>query len=75
MIRLYSTHCPKCKVLEKKLQSKNIEFEIKDTKEDIDYLISKGYRSAPILEVDEVFYKFEDANKFVNALIKETSNE
>ena len=24
---LYTTHCPKCLVLEKKLASKNIEFE------------------------------------------------
>ena len=26
-IKLYSTHCPKCIVLEKKLQQKNIPFE------------------------------------------------
>ena len=67
-MKLYSTNCPKCKVLEKKLQLKNIDFEIKDSKEDIDYLISLGYKSAPMLEVDGAFYKFEDAVKFVGTL-------
>ena len=68
MINLYSTNCPKCIVLEKKLQNKNIEFNLKDKPEDIDYLIEKGFMSAPILEVDDTFYKFEDAVKFVGAL-------
>jgi len=67
-MKLYSTNCPKCKVLEKKLQLKNIDFEVKDSKEDIDYLISLGYKSAPMLEVDGTFYKFEDAVKFVGTL-------
>lgn len=67
-MKLYSTNCPKCKVLEKKLQLKNIDFEVKDSKEDIDYLISLGYESAPVLEVGGTFYKFEDAVKLVGTL-------
>lgn len=67
-MKLYSTNCPKCKVLEKKLQLKNVDFEIKNSKEDIDYLISLGYKSVPMLEVDGTFYKFEDAVKFVGTL-------
>ena len=27
MIKMYSTHCPKCKILETKLKQKNIEYE------------------------------------------------
>ena len=38
-IILYSTNCPKCNVLEKKLQSKNIDFEICN---DVDLMLSKG---------------------------------
>lgn len=30
MIKLYSTHCPKCKVLTIKLTQKNINFEVID---------------------------------------------
>lgn len=67
-VKLYSTNCPKCKVIEKKLNIKNIDFELKDSKEDIDYLISKGFKSAPMLEVDGTFYKFEDANKLISTL-------
>ena len=68
MINLYSTHCPKCIVLEKKLNSKNIEFNIKDREEDINYLIENNFMSVPILEIDNNFYTFEEAVKLVGTL-------
>lgn len=58
MITLYSTGCPKCQVLEKKLIKDGIEFSISD---DIDELIKKGFMSAPILKVDDKFLEFKDA--------------
>lgn len=58
MITLYSTGCPKCQVLEKKLIKDGIEFSISD---DIDELIEKGLMSAPILKVDDKFLEFKDA--------------
>ena len=60
---LYSTGCPKCKVLEKKLTQKGIDFTI-DL--DINKLIEMGFKSAPILEVDGQFMKFAEANKYLN---------
>lgn len=30
MVTLYSSHCPKCKVLEKLMEQKGIEFELVD---------------------------------------------
>jgi len=52
-MKLYSTHCPKCKVLEKKLAEKNVEFELID---DIDKVIETanklGVNSAPLLVLD-----------------------
>ena len=60
---LYTTHCPKCNVLEKKLKSKNIEFEIC---EDIDLMLSKGIQQAPYLEVDNELMDFSKAIKWVN---------
>lgn len=55
---LYSTHCPKCKVLGMKLKQKNINFE---ENTNIDVMIEKGFKSAPILEVDGIVYDFKQA--------------
>ena len=60
---LYSTNCPKCKVLETKLKNKNIEFEICN---DIDLMLSKGIQQAPYLEVDNELMDFSNAIKWVN---------
>ncbi len=64
-IKLYTTNCPKCKVLEAKLRQKNIDFDLItnfDTKE----LIDKGFLSAPILQVDDEYLDFSHAITFVN---------
>ena len=62
-VTLYTTHCPKCKVLEKKLNSKNINYnEVTDT----NIMIAKGFTSTPMLEVDGTIMDFEEANKWVN---------
>jgi glutaredoxin-related protein len=62
-IILYSTNCPKCNVLEKKLQNKNINFEICN---DVDLMLSKGIQQAPYLEVDNELMDFSKAVKWVN---------
>ena len=62
-IILYSTNCPKCNVLEKKLQSKNIDFEICNN---VDLMLSKGIQQAPYLEVDNELMNFSKAVKWVN---------
>ena len=62
-ITLYSTHCPKCLVLEEKLQDKNIDYELVT---DIDEMVKKGFQSAPVLEVDGKLMDFSEANKWVN---------
>lgn len=46
MIKFYSTHCPRCNVLQKKLDNKNIQYEIHtDTQE----MIQLGLINAPAL--------------------------
>ena len=60
---LYTTHCPKCNVLETKLKNKNIEFEICN---DVDLMLSKGIQQAPYLEVDNELMDFSNAIKWVN---------
>lgn len=60
---LYTTHCPKCIVLEKKLKSKNIEYT---ENTDTDLMISKGFLSTPMLEVDGNIMDFKAANTWIN---------
>ena len=55
---LYSTNCPKCKVLEKKLNSIGIDYKIVT---DENLMISKGFSSAPMLEVDDNIMDFGNA--------------
>ena len=49
MIVLYSTGCPKCKVLEAKLNAKGIQYS---TVTDVDLMIAKGLNLMPVLEVN-----------------------
>ena len=65
MVTLYSTGCPRCKVLEKKLTQKNIEFELK-TAFDVHAFLEKGFSSVPLLEVDGEILTFEKANQWIN---------
>lgn len=60
---LYSTHCPRCNVLEKKLKQKNIPYEEVN---DIAIMEEKGYLSVPVLEVDDVSMDFRTANDWIN---------
>lgn len=63
MIKLYTTHCPKCAVLETKLQQKNIAYE---TIDDTEKMIRMGMKSAPMLEVDNKLMGFAEAVQYVN---------
>lgn len=63
MITLYSNDCPRCKILESKLDSKNIQY---NKKEDFDELIEKGIQSAPVLKVHNEFLLFKEAVDWVN---------
>ena len=63
MVKLYSIDCPKCIVLEKKLDKANIKYDIcKDTKE----ISFKGMSVMPVLEVDGTRMDFKEAIKWVN---------
>lgn len=64
MVILYSTHCPKCNVLEKKLKQKNISYEEVN---DIEIMEEKGYLTIPVLEVDGKSMDFKEAIDWTNA--------
>jgi hypothetical protein len=62
-IILYSTNCPKCRVLDAKLHLADIEFEVC---EDIDKMESLGITSAPVLGVDDKLLTFKEAVDWIN---------
>lgn len=62
-IILYTVDCPKCKVLEKKLNNANISFEVcKDTK----LMAEKNISKLPMLEVDGEMLTFKEAVDMIN---------
>lgn len=62
-ITLYSTHCPRCQVLEKKLEKAGIEYQVCDN---VDFMRSRGWKEAPILEVDGKIMDFRAAVSWIN---------
>ena len=64
-IFLYTTGCPQCIMLEKKLDTKKIAYE-KIVDFDAEELTSKGIHSAPVLKVGETYLPFNLALKWVN---------
>lgn len=65
MITLYSTGCPRCKVLESALDAKNITYEKITDEEEI---INKGYLTIPILDVDGKAMAFPEAYNYVKEM-------
>ena len=63
MITLYTIDCPKCKILEKKLEQANIEYE---TCKDTNIMAEKGFDFMPVLDVDGQVMNFGEAVKWVN---------
>lgn len=64
-ITLYSTHCPKCKVIETKLKQAGLAYTEFD---DIDKILSMGIKTAPMLEVDGKLMDFSEANRFLKGV-------
>ena len=58
MVTLFSTNCPKCRVLEQKLNQKNIAFDISDN---IQEVIDQGFMSAPVLKIGDDYMDFTTA--------------
>lgn len=60
---LFSTGCPKCKVLERKLEDKGIVYTENNNTDDMK---ERGFTSVPILSVNGRLLNFYDANKWIN---------
>ena len=55
---LYSTNCPKCNVLKKKLSDDGVDYTVEG---DVELMKSKGFTEAPMLEVDGNVLNFKQA--------------
>lgn len=65
MITLYSTRCPKCIILEKKLKTKDIEYEEVN---DVNIMTEKGFVTVPMLEVDGQIMDYKTAFNYIDSL-------
>lgn len=57
-IIVYTTHCPRCKVLEKTLNSLNYEYV---AVEDVEKILKMGITEVPYMEVDGELMNFKMA--------------
>lgn len=64
-IIFYSTHCPKCKVLEAKMKKAGLNYTEVD---DVNEMMRLGLKSAPYLNVDGQMLDFVAANKFLKGV-------
>ena len=67
MITVYTTHCPRCKILEKTLASRDVDYV---AVEDVDTIVAKGFQIVPMMEVDGKVLDFKEAMFW----IKENTN-
>ena len=62
---MYSTGCPRCMVLKKKLNAKNVAYtEVNDVEE----MQAMGIIQVPILYVNGEYKDFVEANEWINKL-------
>ena len=64
-VNFYTIHCPKCDVLQKKLNNKNIQYTLIT---DVGVMQQKGFDTMPMLEIDGKSMEFSDAVKWINSL-------
>lgn len=64
MVVLYSTGCPRCKVLKAKLEQKGIEYAVNDSEAE---MRAMGMTEVPMLDTGTEVLGFSDAVKWVNS--------
>ena len=63
MITLFSNKCPRCKILKSKLDTNGIEYvEVNDN----EIMLSRGFSTVPMLEVDGKIMDFSQAIEWIN---------
>lgn len=62
---LYSTGCPQCNVLKKKLDDAGVQYEVEN---DVEVMLDKGFSAAPMLEVDGEAMNLRKAFAWLNEI-------
>nr|DAE26569.1 MAG TPA: NrdH [Ackermannviridae sp. ctaCq7] len=67
MLKIYTkNNCPNCLRLKNVLTNYNISFEVIDDEKELMRIGSKSrIMSAPILEINEKYYSYQDFNNFI----------
>ena len=55
---LYTTNCPKCRILKQKLEESGVDFQ---TIDDIESMTKRGMTTSPMLGVDDELFGFSQA--------------
>ena len=63
MVVLYTTHCPKCQIIEKKLNQKGLNFIEENN---VDEMLKMGLTTVPWLDVDGEMMDFNQAIQWIN---------
>ena len=63
MITLFSTNCPSWKVVDRKLTAAGLDYTVNT---DIKEVIDAGFKSAPVLKVDDTYYTFKEGVDWIN---------
>ena len=64
-VKLYTTHCPKCKILEERLNEKKVKYEVIDN---IEELQKMNFKSVPNLEIDGKIYNYLDSIRYLKKM-------
>ena len=62
-IVFYSTGCPRCKVLKRKLEESGITYVENNS---VDEMLSLGIRQVPVLKVEDVMMNYTEALKWAD---------
>lgn len=60
---LYSNGCPRCCVLQQKLDTKHITYAVENS---VDKMLAMGINQVPVLSVDGELLAFGQANEWIN---------
>lgn len=64
-VKFYSNDCPRCKILQQKLDEKGVMYE---KVSDVETMKQKGFKSAPMLEVDEKIMTYLEAINWIKGI-------
>lgn len=64
-VTFYSNDCPRCKILQQKLDEKGVMYE---KVSDVEIMKQKGFMSAPMLEVDGNIMTYLEAINWIKGM-------